>query len=892
MFKPIKVIDVELSRPLPNLEGLERYETLQALVRLHGIPFGYVYLPLSEGRGDAVALSQIIVDKYSGEIVRHLINCGLAAQPYPEALQIEDLVEFQPPVYPGPFPLVTVVVCTRDRPADLRICLDALSQLDYPNLEILVIDNAPTNDSAESLVREQYPNIRYICEKRPGLSWARNRSIVEAKGEIIAWTDDDVIVDPGWVTALVKVYNEEPEVMAVNGLVVPYELETEPQILFERHGGFGRGFKRKSWQVQDNKVSWHLLGAGQYGTGANMSLRRSVFSHIGNFNVALGAGTVTNGCEDLEMFFRVVKEGFGLVYEPSALVRHRHRREYAQLRSQLANDGIGLYSYFTWGVTNNPQQRFSFLRLALWWFIYGNLIPLWVSLKHPTRFPRDLVLAELRGCFSGLTRYQKACKIAAEIENSFGALPPLTPVAEAIAPSTLAKRPGAIAVRTIDLSQPLQGLLDAKDYSNIRLFVKWKHRMLGSLDIANPYQEITETRLRQAIVDGLATKVLAPDSDLSQNFLWAKTVATLTKHYSPIEPAVVPNKLPISIPVSIVVGTRDRPDDLRNCLYCLVTQDSPRQVEIIVVDNNPASGLTAPVVAEFPEVILVDEPRQGVAYARNAGIKASIGDIVVATDDDVTHPQDWLETLLAPFVRADIAIVTGNILPQKLETPAQRLFESYGGLGRGFRSFEVNGDWMESYPKEAAPTWSLGGTANAAFRATIFNHPEIGLMDEALGPGMPSGVGEDTYLFYKTIKAGYTAFYEPKACVWHKHRQSMPELRHQIYNYSKGHVAYHLTTWLQDRDWRGIWQILIVLPRYHAYRIKERLMGPSDYSIPMVLLEIAGNLAGPWSLWRSRQRVKREGRSEPYIPVSERPVALEEMSVNIPQYATSESHQA
>src|SRR5205814_10222425 len=262
---------------------------------------------------------------------------------------------------------------------------------------------------------------------------------------------------------------------------------------------------------------------------------------------------------------------------------------------------------------------------------------------------------------------------------------------------------------------------------------------------------------------------------------------------------------------SIVVATYDRPEDLRTCLRCLVAQVSPRGVEIVVVDNNPASGLTPPVVAEFPGVRLVNEPRKGASYARNKGIITNSGDLVLITDDDVTVPPDWLEKLVAPFVRTEVMAVTGNVLPLELETLAQRLFEAYGGLGRGFEGCEVNRDWFGQFIS-AVPTWKLGGTANAAFRATIFSHPQIGLMDEALGPGMPSGVGEDTYLFYKILKAGYTIVYEPTAWVWHRHRRDRESLKDQIYSYSKGHVAYHLTTWLRDGDRRAFVRLAYSLP--------------------------------------------------------------------------------
>jgi glycosyltransferase involved in cell wall biosynthesis len=419
---------------------------------------------------------------------------------------------------------------------------------------------------------------------------------------------------------------------------------------------------------------------------------------------------------------------------------------------------------------------------------------------------------------------------------------------------------GAIAVRQVDLRQPLRALTDVTQYHGVRLFVMWDDCPLGSVDIPNHHQPLSEARLREAIVDKLALKLLKP---------------ILAQHYTPTEDGTavaMPPKLSADVPVSIVVATRDRPDDLRTCLRCLVAQRSPRPVEIIVVDNHPASGLTPPVVAEFPDVRLVSEPRQGLAYARNAGFVASQGDIVATTDDDVTTPPGWLEKLLAPFVRPDVLVVTSNILPLELETTAQCLFEAYGGLGRGFDMRVADRDWFTRFGI-AVPTWELGATANAAFRATIFGDPQIGLMDEAFGPGMPSGVGEDTYLFYKVLKAGHTLVYEPSAYVWHKHRRALAALRRQLYNYSKGHVAYHLTTLLRDHDLRAIVRLTCEMPWSYAIRLSERLRGRSIYPVSLLLLEIAGNLAGPWTLWRSRRRVRRQGCSGPYIPVCQRSAA-------------------
>jgi GT2 family glycosyltransferase len=89
------------------------------------------------------------------------------------------------------------------------------------------------------------------------------------------------------------------------------------------------------------------------------------------------------------------------------------------------------------------------------------------------------------------------------------------------------------------------------------------------------------------------------------------------------------------------------------------------------------------------------------------------------------------------------------------------------------------------------------------------------MMDEALGVGTPAGCSEDAYLFYKILKAGYTLCYEPEAYVWHKHRREMTALRRQLYGYSKGHVAYHLTILIRDRDLRALLRLALRLPKAH-----------------------------------------------------------------------------
>jgi GT2 family glycosyltransferase len=398
-----------------------------------------------------------------------------------------------------------------------------------------------------------------------------------------------------------------------------------------------------------------------------------------------------------------------------------------------------------------------------------------------------------------------------------------------------------IAVRTVDLAERLRPLEDVGGFPKTRIFVFDAGTLIGSVDVGNARAPISATRLRDAISSGLAYQLMRRALERQ------------------IGGAHAPARLDSSVSVSIVIPTCGRPDDLQRCLAAATAQRQVRRVEIIVVDNRPSPGSpTRAVTTAFPSVRLLEEPRRGLSYARNAGFAAATGEIAIAIDDDVVVPEGWLERLLVPFARAEVVAVTGHVLPIELETRSQCEFEAYGGLGKGFNRFEVDGAWFRSQ-RGAVPTWNIGATANAAFRTALFRDPRIGMLDEALGAGMPTGCSEDTYLFYRILKAGHVIAYEPTAFVWHRHRRSDESLRNQIYCYSKGHVAYHLTTLLRDGDRRAVARLAYSLPKTYLRRALERLRGHSDYPLSLILTEIAGTIAGPWALWQARRRVRRFG---------------------------------
>lgn len=548
MLKPIKIMDIELSRPLTTIENLGNYDSLQVLVRLHDIPIGYIKVPLVNGCCTATTISKAILEKHSKAILQHLLCDGLVTRHPSNGFSITDLLAIQHPIYSGPLPLVTVAVCTRDRTDDLALCLDSLDKLDYPALDVLVVDNAPLSDSTECLVCKKYPHMRYVREPRPGLDWARNRAIVEARGEIIAFTDDDVVVDPGWIKALAVIFSENPEVMAVTGLIVPYELETEAQIFFEMRGGFGKRFKRAWYRMNqgNGKPTAALYGfSDMFGAGANMAFRRRLFEHIGHFAPALDMGTATKGGGDMEMFFRVLKKGYTLVYEPGAVVRHCHRRNYAQLRKQMASWGTSFYAYVTLNAIAYPDERIAFVRLGLW-FLRFQIQRLLNSLVHPPGYPRDLLLTQLFSSFSGPICYLKAWSTAAKIARDFGPVPQVMAADVTASQRTIFNRQSTVAERIVDLNQPLPVLADVSDYPAVRVFVTKNGCTLGSVDITNSYTSVSVARLSDVIVDTLSPKLLKSYFGLSMDSLHANMLAALSRHDTSTE-VLVTETVPLNL---------------------------------------------------------------------------------------------------------------------------------------------------------------------------------------------------------------------------------------------------------------------------------------------------------------------------------------------------------
>ena len=384
-----KVVDLSLEAIPAELDGLTSYKKVLVLFRYRGVPVGKVYLPVVNGRINHLEL-ETAVAQLGWTLVRHKLHEYLKWDEYG----------------PGDTPkTATVAVCTRDRPDDMRRCLEAFLRLPDDGQEFLVVDNAPSTNATRQIVESYNGRIRYIREDRAGLNVARNRALREARYDIIAFNDDDAIPDPGWLRALLRNFSDS-SVLCVTGLTMPLELESEAQEWFERYSPFGRGFHRVFHYGSREKA----LGAGRAGAGANMAVRRSLVDKVGWFDEALDAGTPTRSGGDTEMFSRIQARGYQIVYDPAALTWHRHRRTWEELRKTAYGYGVGTYAFWTCMLLN--EHRLGVVHAA-WSYLRHTQLPMLLRaiLRRPEAIPLDLVLAELRGCLAGPGAYLQSRRL-------------------------------------------------------------------------------------------------------------------------------------------------------------------------------------------------------------------------------------------------------------------------------------------------------------------------------------------------------------------------------------------------------------------------------------------------------------------------------------------------
>ncbi|QUY42726.1 glycosyltransferase family 2 protein [Acaryochloris marina] len=325
------IIHIDLSHPLPQLRAISR--SLYLIFWWHHLPLGYATVTPEELPLSDAALATLAAQTIQSTVRSYLktSSCELTLT------HVSDLVAPLDDIIPSPAHSdlsVSLIICTRDRPEYLKRCLQSLQQLTSAANEIIVVDNAPQDDSTQTLI-QQFEGVHYLLEPQPGLSHARNTGIQHSQGDIVVFTDDDVCVHPLWLQQLCAGFSS-PEIMAVTGIVLPKELETDAQGLFElSYGYLNNGYQPITFETQFfRQHQATAVPVWDIGAGANMAFRRDIFNQLGGFDLRLGAGAA--GCsEDSEMWYRILAHGGHCRYLPTAVVYHSHRRAFAGLQQQM-----------------------------------------------------------------------------------------------------------------------------------------------------------------------------------------------------------------------------------------------------------------------------------------------------------------------------------------------------------------------------------------------------------------------------------------------------------------------------------------------------------------------------------------------------------------------------
>lgn len=424
-FAPVRMAEIELGEPLATLRsGIGElgagYRAAQVLVRLHGTPLGFAIVDLEDGDVPPDVLAALVWDQLGDAIRAHLSEdellvpgtlapSGLPSPALPRCLRSE--AEFL-----ARAPFVSVVIPTKDRPESVVRTVAGVFASRYPasRFEVIVVDNGSGDDATVEPSDFEVPSegrLQVLREAIPGGSNARNRGLVEARGDVVVCADDDVDVDAGWLTRMVQPIASDERIAGVAGLTVPRELETPAQLWFEGFGGFMRGFERRVYDLAEPPADKPLFPftLGDLGSGQNMAFRRDVLVDLGGFDPALGTATLTLGGEDLDAMLRVLLAGYRVVYQPAAIVRHEHQREYEQFERRVWGYGVGLTSCLTKALLENPRLLGPrLLRLLPAGLAYALSSGSAKNQDKQDDYPRELTRLELRGMARGPIAYLRS----------------------------------------------------------------------------------------------------------------------------------------------------------------------------------------------------------------------------------------------------------------------------------------------------------------------------------------------------------------------------------------------------------------------------------------------------------------------------------------------------
>ncbi len=229
--------------------------------------------------------------------------------------------------------MISVIVCTRNRPDRVRRCLNALLSMDLePVKEIIILDQSDKPLDLELISTPYHGLIRYYWRQGCGLARARNQAIRLARGSVCAFTDDDCLVTRDWARQIEQTFRFNPHIDGVMGRVMAYDDGSLPITYHTWKTDFGTidyatrpdGSTCNALITKESVFACRkpVMTVEHFGSGNNMAFRREIFIRRGLFIEMLGTGTKIGSGEDVEFQIRLLRKGDILLYNPTICVYH------------------------------------------------------------------------------------------------------------------------------------------------------------------------------------------------------------------------------------------------------------------------------------------------------------------------------------------------------------------------------------------------------------------------------------------------------------------------------------------------------------------------------------------------------------------------------------------
>jgi glycosyltransferase involved in cell wall biosynthesis len=528
--------------------------------------------------------------RLSPELYEALVRLGSVPEP-PRGSKVPELA----PPNPDLAPSVSVVVTSSGNLPMLERCVRSIVACAYDDFELIVVGHGPRSLDTPRMLLTQFPGegrLRYVDQASTPVSLARNSGLARVETEVVAFTDEDVIVDRLWLRAGVEALLSEPGIGCVTGISLSRGLTThngrgtETLLLPERWRGSHERLGRTTYRYLDGRKERPVLpfATGTLGSGPSIVMLTEVGRQLGGFDPALGPATLTCGGECLDLLIRLLRRGYALSYEPRAIVWRERPADAPARRREVYRHGVGVGAMLGKQLVTGPRRR-NLLR-AIPTESTGSPDPAaGTAIEAPPRRPRHLRWLGRLGMLVGPIAYLASAVIARARRLTAKKPPRSQPVR---------------AVRRMVVGGETVNVVWFKDVETPRVRFAW--RRVGSSDTQSHASEL-------ALASALAIA----------------------------RPATTPTG---QLRISVVVPTRNAAAWIESCLQAIRANDP---AEIIVVDGESTDG-TAELARQWADKVISDRGA-GVAAARMIGVSYASHPWIAFVDADVILPPNALRDL-------------------------------------------------------------------------------------------------------------------------------------------------------------------------------------------------------------------------------------------------------